>query len=687
MVLKSLGRYEIVRAVGKGAMGMVYEARDPNLDRRVAIKTIKVENLSQEAAAEYETRFRTEARSAARLQHPHIVSVYDSGRHGDIAYLVMEFVQGDDLKQLLGGGRTFTLAESTQLMRELLSALDYAHQQNIVHRDVKPANLLVEPGGRVKLTDFGVARIQDAADATRTRGSMVGTLKYMAPEQVQGLPVDAGADIFAAGVVLYQLLTGRRPFDGENDFAIIQQIIGEMPAAPSTINPLLPSSVDAVLAKALAKARAERFASAQAFAAALQEAVGMAPDQTIAPPPPAARRAGSGGGGQPSRADVSGSTVTQELELVYWKDVRDSDDADDVQGFLDRFPKGIYADLARRRLRRLGVPVAAEQTLTALQTRVMDRLEVESGFAATQQMHDETLLLDREGTATLPSGGDAQQTDATVQQTRSAQEPTVALPADGHSDGLPATVATAASQGSERPGAGAAPDTLLARRQQGASAAARGRKDRGSGPSGARQPAHSWRAGKPLALASGFALVVALAAWSLWPASSALQAVRADPGAGMAQPLMPDLAASADAMAGSGPESGSASGATAPVAAAHIAAVASGAAGVPPALLRPPSPAPLVTNAASTSAAPDVGKAATATPAKAASPAPRPVVNTARNESGATDPSKACEGRLLLSYQTCMADQCAKPALVAHPICKQRRMAEEARAAQQSSRN
>jgi eukaryotic-like serine/threonine-protein kinase len=175
MGLDKLGRYDIIRTLGKGAMGMVYEARDPNLDRRVAIKTIKVEHLSQEASAEYEARFRTEARSAARLQHPNIVSVYDSDRHGDVAFLVMEFVQGDDLKKILDSGRSFTLEQSAHLMRDLLSALDYAHRQNIVHRDVKPANLLVEANGRVKLTDFGVARIQDSGDATRTRGSMVGT--------------------------------------------------------------------------------------------------------------------------------------------------------------------------------------------------------------------------------------------------------------------------------------------------------------------------------------------------------------------------------------------------------------------------------------------------------------------------------------------------------------------------------
>ncbi len=242
MSLKKLGRYDLVRVLGKGAMGIVYEGRDPNLDRRVAIKTVKVENLSEEAAAEYEARFRTEARSAARLQHPNIVSVYDSDRDGDIAFLVMEFIQGDDLKHHLDRGERYSLEQVLKIIRDLLSALDYAHKQGIVHRDIKPANLLIEPGGRVKLTDFGVARIQDSGEATRTQGSMVGTLKYMSPEQVQGQKIDSRADLFSVGVVLYQLLTDRRPFDGDNDFSIIHQIIGHTPQPPSAYNARLPAA-------------------------------------------------------------------------------------------------------------------------------------------------------------------------------------------------------------------------------------------------------------------------------------------------------------------------------------------------------------------------------------------------------------------------------------------------------------
>ncbi|RYY86973.1 MAG: serine/threonine protein kinase, partial [Comamonadaceae bacterium] len=285
-----------------------------------------------------------------------------------VAFLVMEYIQGDDLKHHLDRGVRYSLEQSLKIIRDLLSALDYAHKQGIVHRDIKPANLLMEPGGRVKLTDFGVARIQDSGEATRTQGSMVGTLKYMAPEQVQGQKIDSRADLFSVGVVLYQLLTDKRPFDGDNDFSIIHAIIGHEPVAPSAINPRLPGAIDAVVARALAKNRDERFATARDFAVALQAAIRRAEDQTVVPPlnplkrlEPAGSRPltvpGTVPGGM-TNAPTSGSvtSVTQELELVYWKDVKDSHDAEDLHVFLEKFPSGIYADLARRRLRRLTAP-------------------------------------------------------------------------------------------------------------------------------------------------------------------------------------------------------------------------------------------------------------------------------------------------------------------------------------------
>ena len=360
-------------------MGIVYEGRDPNLDRHVAIKTVKVENLSEEAASEYEARFRTEARSAARLQHPNIVSVYDSDRDGDIAFLVMEYIQGDDLKHHLDKGVRYSLEQSLKMVRDLLSALDYAHRQGIVHRDIKPANLLIEPGGRVKLTDFGVARMQDSGDATRTQGTMVGTLKYMSPEQVQGQKIDSRADLFSVGVVLYQLLTDKRPFDGENDFSIIHQIIGHTPPPPSSFNARLPPEIDAVVARALAKDREQRFATARDFAAALQSAMRRAEDATVVPPADPSRKMGAGGSSAglrsltgPMSMPSAGSTISQEVELVYWKDIKDSGEPEELQDFLSKFPAGIYADLARRRLRKLSSGMVFDTTLPVKEKEDLD---------------------------------------------------------------------------------------------------------------------------------------------------------------------------------------------------------------------------------------------------------------------------------------------------------------------------
>jgi serine/threonine protein kinase len=363
-----LGRYDIVRVLGAGAMGVVYEATDPNLKRRVAIKTVRVGNLSRADAAEYEARFRTEAHSAARLQHPNIVSVYDSDRYDNIAYLVMEYVQGQDLKHYLDSGHRYALHESVSIMCDLLAALEYAHEHKIIHRDIKPANLLIEPNGRVKLADFGVARIQDSGEATRTQGGVVGTLKYMAPEQIEGRAVDSRSDMFAAGIVLYQLLTDCRPFDGDSYFAIVNQITNLNPPPPSSINPELPVELDAVIAKALAKDKNQRYQTAHDFAFALRTAARQA-DPTITPSARSSSFNSNFGSSNSNHASASGSApsssapsasfgtatspVAQEQELVYWKDVKDSTEPSDLEGFLSRFPNGVYAELSKRQLKRL----------------------------------------------------------------------------------------------------------------------------------------------------------------------------------------------------------------------------------------------------------------------------------------------------------------------------------------------
>lgn len=739
MGLDKLGRYVIIRTLGKGAMGMVYEARDPNLDRRVAIKTIKVEHLSVEASAEYEARFRTEARSAARLQHPNIVSVYDSDRHGDMAYLVMEFVQGDDLKKILDSGKTYTLEQTLHVMRDLLSALEYAHRQNIVHRDVKPANMLVEANGRVKLTDFGVARIQDSGEATRTRGSMVGTLKYMAPEQVQGLTVDARADIFAAGVVLYQLLTGRRPFDGSSDFAIIQQIVGAPPAAPSTINALLPQEMDAVVEKALAKSRDDRYPSAQAFIVALQEAVGQVPDPTFVPPMGLRHGLdGTGSGSQrsygrvgagtyPSASEGSGSTVTQELELVYWKDVKDSDDAADLQGFLDRFPNGIYADLARRRVRRLSGHAGSEGTATAMQTRVIDGSGSYSGFPATEPLSDETLLMEgSSGIGSAMPGGPMVATvgpGAALASAAAQGDPVASAPKDGETPAtaVQAPVVSATSAGSTgADAAGRAPGSVKTDTLPKGEKLPPGGNRPPENPS-ARPPPKSLpqtdqgdaaastsfgRNGKMLAAAFVLLLLVGLVLWSTGPSPEAVDAPAVAVVPGVPVPAEPGSADAAVTDVVASPAATAASAAATPVAGTSAA--------VPTAKSAETSVTTTTTSTAAAakaktavparaagSTAPVAAPAATvATPARAAAE-PAPAAPVAARPAGkkpldaasmagtlvAGNPEKGCEGRILLGFQTCMTAQCEKPEFFSHAICKQRRMAEQARAAQQNNRN
>ena len=264
--LKQLGRYEIIRVLGSGAMGVVYEASDSKLHRRVAIKTIIKSAMADEAqAADYSERFMREAQSIARLNHPNIVTVYDFGEEGDIAYFVMEFIQGHELKEFLDSGVQFPLQKSLNYMVDLLGALDYAHSQGIVHRDVKPANIMIDNSGRLKLTDFGVVKVLDKQEGTQA-GTMVGTPGYMSPEQILGTSVSPRSDIFAAGVVLYQLLTWQKPFTGEGVFTIQQKIVNEAHVLPSVLNSALSPELDRIVSKALAKMPEDRYTRAGEFA-------------------------------------------------------------------------------------------------------------------------------------------------------------------------------------------------------------------------------------------------------------------------------------------------------------------------------------------------------------------------------------------------------------------------------------
>jgi tRNA A-37 threonylcarbamoyl transferase component Bud32 len=264
-MIEHLGKYRIDSILGKGAMGVVYKAFDPHIERIVALKTIRKELFSDSQQQELISRFKNEAQAAGRLNHPNIVAVYDYGEDSESAYIAMEFVEGTPLSTLMVPGRPTALARVTAWMGDLLLALDYAHSRGVVHRDIKPANLLITGAAQVKVGDFGIARIESST-LTQT-GSMIGTPSYMSPEQFRGDVVDGRSDVFSAGVLLYQLLTGARPFVGSAS-TVMQQILNQDAAPPSQLLATL-QGYDRIVARAMAKAPDGRYASARAFYDAL----------------------------------------------------------------------------------------------------------------------------------------------------------------------------------------------------------------------------------------------------------------------------------------------------------------------------------------------------------------------------------------------------------------------------------
>ncbi|MFL9866913.1 protein kinase [Paraburkholderia fungorum] len=353
--LQQLGRYQIKRVLGRGAMGVVYEGADPKLNRPVAIKTILKSQLSDpEMAAEYQVRFEREAQAVARLNHPHIVGVFDFGEENNVAYIVMELIRGEELKAYFDKGTQFAVKDAVRMTGELLDALGYAHEQGIVHRDVKPANVMLDAQMRVKLTDFGVARLSDTGSDGTQAGTMVGTPSYMSPEQAMGNPVGTRSDIFAAGIVLYQLLTMKRPFVGDGHWAVQRQIIQDDPVPPSVQNPALDPVFDAIVFRALAKNPEERYPYARAFKEDLQRALaGQAIDEDeatmLAVAAARARPPGETGAARGTRVANDSSAV----EIEFWKTIKDSSDPDEFELYIAKFPNGTYADLARRKLAKL----------------------------------------------------------------------------------------------------------------------------------------------------------------------------------------------------------------------------------------------------------------------------------------------------------------------------------------------
>jgi len=279
------GRYEIIGELGRGAMGVVYKATDPVIGRTVAVKTIK---LSEEGTGlsrpELLTRFQTEARAAGLLTHPNIVVVFDAGEEDGLYYITMELVEGKSLQAHLDGGQAFALPRVLRIMEQTCSALQFAHERSVVHRDIKPANIMLTADDTVKVTDFGTAKILQFGTMQQT-AHVMGTPSYMSPEQVKGRAVDGRSDIFSLGVLLYEMVTGEKPFPGQNITTVIYKIVNEEPVPPRQINPTIHPGINAVVMKALAKEPEARYQSCREMLEDLRNyrtvAPGASPDKTM----------------------------------------------------------------------------------------------------------------------------------------------------------------------------------------------------------------------------------------------------------------------------------------------------------------------------------------------------------------------------------------------------------------------
>lgn len=268
MSLEKLGRYEITGMLGRGAMGIVYKARDPLIERMVAIKTISYAGLTSVEIEDFEQRFFREAKSAGRLNHPNIVTIYDVGHSDELAYIAMEYLSGCSLRTLLDSGVVLPYDRIVEIAAAIADGLGFAHANGVVHRDIKPANIMVLEDGAVKIADFGIAQL--SGGALTMVGTALGSPKYMSPEQVLGNKADGRSDVFSLGAVVYEMLTGRAPFSGEDLNAILYQVLNSHPLPPSSHNPGIPKAFDRIVERALSKKSEERYQEAAKMAADLR---------------------------------------------------------------------------------------------------------------------------------------------------------------------------------------------------------------------------------------------------------------------------------------------------------------------------------------------------------------------------------------------------------------------------------
>jgi predicted Ser/Thr protein kinase len=294
--MQQIGRYIVVRELGKGAMGVVFEARDPLIGRVVAVKIIRLDALGSPSEVDWlQERLFREARSAGALSHPGIVVIYDLGRHEDVAYIAMERVDGPTLEQVVATGARLSTAESLNILRQTAAALDYAHQNGVVHRDIKPGNLMLHKGVTLKIADFGIAKIASTQQLTKT-GMVMGTPSYMSPEQITAQPVDGRADQFSLAVIAFEMLAGRKPFQGDALATLVHKIVYEERPSARSLRPDLPEAADAALKRRLSRNPGDRHPSCAAFVDALEHSLlehslAQAPRQAVAeklPPRPAA---------------------------------------------------------------------------------------------------------------------------------------------------------------------------------------------------------------------------------------------------------------------------------------------------------------------------------------------------------------------------------------------------------------
>ena len=278
---EQIGRYRVESVLGRGAMGVIFKAHDPVIDRKVAIKLVRADLLDGEDRTDYITRFQQEAQAAGRCSHPNIVGIYDFALHEGNPYLAMEYIDGVTLNQVAARTSGFSVPEVVDLTAQMLDGLGAAHALGVVHRDIKPANIMLTDRGRVKVTDFGISRL-DTSHITGA-GAVVGTPSYMSPEQCRGETVDARSDIFSVGVVLYELLCGSKPFTGRSSHEVWNKLLNEEPPDSATLRPDAPAALHAAIRRSLAKSPAARFATAADMAAALAEIAGRAAGALASP--------------------------------------------------------------------------------------------------------------------------------------------------------------------------------------------------------------------------------------------------------------------------------------------------------------------------------------------------------------------------------------------------------------------